>query len=179
MSCEIALRWIPQDLTDEKSQMVIVWFRQATIHYLNQCWPSFTTRYTVTRPQWDKPGGPLLFSNFCPVPLVIVDIIKFIKKLNISECILWWPCEHCPVPAIGSNPRINQYRRGPSIIISCDNYVSSTFPPLYNFRFRYMDSLHLSYTWNIDDFILPMRKLKCVSMSSVPYLCSFFSFRVM
>ena len=33
--------WMPQDLTDDKSTLVQVmaWCRQATSHYLNQCWP--------------------------------------------------------------------------------------------------------------------------------------------
>ena len=39
ISCEIAIRWMPQDLTDDKSALVQVmaWCRQATSHYLNQC----------------------------------------------------------------------------------------------------------------------------------------------
>ena len=28
------------------------WCRQATSHYLNQCWPRSPTPYDVTRPQW-------------------------------------------------------------------------------------------------------------------------------
>ena len=37
-----ALRWIPQDLTDDKSTLVQVmaWCRQAASHYLSQCWLS-------------------------------------------------------------------------------------------------------------------------------------------
>ena len=37
-----ALRWMPRDLTDDKSTLVQVmaWCRQAASHYLNQCWPS-------------------------------------------------------------------------------------------------------------------------------------------
>ena len=48
------LRWMPQDLTDDKSTLVQVmaWCRQATSHYLNQCWPRSPTPYGVTRPQW-------------------------------------------------------------------------------------------------------------------------------
>ena len=40
ISCELALRWMSLDLTDEKSTLVQVmaWCRQATSHYLNQCW---------------------------------------------------------------------------------------------------------------------------------------------
>ena len=39
--CEIAIRWIPQYLSDHKLTLVQVmaWCRQATSHYLSQCWP--------------------------------------------------------------------------------------------------------------------------------------------
>ena len=49
-------RWLPQNLTDEKSILVQVmaWCRQATSHYLNQCWPRSPTPYGVTMPQWVK-----------------------------------------------------------------------------------------------------------------------------
>ena len=42
------------DLTDDKSTMVqaMAWCRQATSHYLSQCWPRSTLPYGVTRPQW-------------------------------------------------------------------------------------------------------------------------------
>ena len=54
ISCKIALRWMPLDLTDDKSTLVQVmaWCHQATSHYLSQCWPRFTLPYGVTRPQW-------------------------------------------------------------------------------------------------------------------------------
>ena len=54
ISCKIALRWMPLDLTDDESTMVQVmaWCRQATSHYLNQCWPRSLSPYGVTRPQW-------------------------------------------------------------------------------------------------------------------------------
>ena len=56
ISCKIVLRWIPLDLTDDKSTLVqvIAWCRQATSHYLSQCWPRFMSPYGVTRPQWVK-----------------------------------------------------------------------------------------------------------------------------
>ena len=48
------------DLTDDKSTLVQVmaWCRQATSHYLNQCWPSFLSPYGVTRPQWVNLSWP-------------------------------------------------------------------------------------------------------------------------
>ena len=54
ISCKIALRWMPLDLADNKSTLVQVmaWCRQATSHYLSQCWPRFMSPYGVIRPQW-------------------------------------------------------------------------------------------------------------------------------
>ena len=50
------LRWLPPDLTDDKSTLVQVmaWCRQATSHYLSQCWLSSLSPYGVARPQWVK-----------------------------------------------------------------------------------------------------------------------------
>ena len=52
--CELALRWMSLKLTDDKSTLVQVmaWCRQATSHYLSQCWPRSQSPYGVTRPQW-------------------------------------------------------------------------------------------------------------------------------
>ena len=52
--CEIALRWISLDLSDDKSTLVQVmaWCWQAPSHYLSQCWPRSMLPYGVTRPQW-------------------------------------------------------------------------------------------------------------------------------
>ena len=57
-----ALRWMAWDLTDYKSTLVQVmaWCRQATSHYLSQCWPSSMSPYGVTRPQWVKWKRPLM-----------------------------------------------------------------------------------------------------------------------
>ena len=54
VQCQVALIWMSMDLTDDKSTLVqvMVWCRQATSHYLNQCWPRSTSPYGVTRPQW-------------------------------------------------------------------------------------------------------------------------------
>ena len=53
ISCKIVLKWMPMDLTDGKSTVVYVmaWCRQATSHYLSQCWPSALSPYDVIRPQ--------------------------------------------------------------------------------------------------------------------------------
>ena len=54
ISCEITLRWMPIDLNDDKSTLVEVmaWCRQATSHYLSQCWPRSVSPNGITRPQW-------------------------------------------------------------------------------------------------------------------------------
>ena len=51
-----ALWWMPQYLTDDKSTLVQVmaWCRQATSHYLSQCWLSRLSPYGVARPQGVK-----------------------------------------------------------------------------------------------------------------------------
>ena len=55
-SIDNPLRWMQWDLTDDKSTLdqVMAWCRQATSHYLNQCWPSSMLPYGVTKPQWVK-----------------------------------------------------------------------------------------------------------------------------
>ena len=56
ISCEIALRQMPQNRTDDKLTLVqlMAWYRQATSHYLSQCWPRSVMLYGITtsRPQW-------------------------------------------------------------------------------------------------------------------------------
>ena len=41
ISCEIAIKWMLQELADNKSTLVQVmaWYHQATSHHLSQCWP--------------------------------------------------------------------------------------------------------------------------------------------
>ena len=53
-SNDCAPRWMQWDLMDDKLTLVQVmaWCRQATSHYLSQCWPSSMLPYGVTRPQW-------------------------------------------------------------------------------------------------------------------------------
>ena len=67
ISSEIALRWTSLDLSDDKATLVQVmaWCRQATSHYLNQCWPRSLPPYGVTRPEWVK--SLWLSGNFRPL----------------------------------------------------------------------------------------------------------------
>ena len=54
IACELTLRWMSLNLTDDKSTLVQVMAlcRQAPSHYLSQCWPRSMSPYDVTRPQW-------------------------------------------------------------------------------------------------------------------------------
>ena len=53
IACEIALRWMSLDFTDDKSTLiqVMAWCRQAASHYLS-LW--FMLPYGTTKPQWVK-----------------------------------------------------------------------------------------------------------------------------
>ena len=69
-SFDKVLRWMMQDLTDDKSTLVQVmaWCRQATSHYLSQCWPRSVSPYGVIRPQWVNSLAPeRCVSNFTSV----------------------------------------------------------------------------------------------------------------
>ena len=53
-SYDDALKWMPQDLTNNTSILVEVmsWCRQTASHYLSQCWLKSMSPYDVTLPQW-------------------------------------------------------------------------------------------------------------------------------
>ena len=67
-----APRWMPWNLTDDKSTLVQVmaWCHQATSHCLSQGWPCSMSPYGITRPQWVKQQEgfhvqPFLASHCC------------------------------------------------------------------------------------------------------------------
>ena len=51
-----AFMWMAAVPADEKSTLVQVmaWYRQASSHYMNQCWLKSMTPCVATRPQWVK-----------------------------------------------------------------------------------------------------------------------------
>ena len=69
--CEITLRLMLLDLTDDKPTLVQVmaWCCQAPSHYLSQCWP-----YSVTPPKWVNRNTPT-------------------KDMFFYWFISWWPQE--------------------------------------------------------------------------------------
>ena len=77
------------DLTEDKSTLVQVmaWCRQATSHYLSQCWPRSVSPYGVIRPQWVKTH--LYFLSFLDTDMAqevksypMYDEDKFILQNN-------------------------------------------------------------------------------------------------
>ena len=91
ISCETALIWRSLDFTNDQSTLVQVmdWCRQATSHYLNQCWPRSPTPYGVTMPQWVNSLDPGRFS--CNHKRVIFKLISRMDILHISgEITLKW-----------------------------------------------------------------------------------------
>ena len=56
---------MPLDQTDDKSTLVQVmaWCRQATSHYLSQCWHRFLSPNGATRPQWVNLLTPGKYGN--------------------------------------------------------------------------------------------------------------------
>ena len=84
--CEIVLRWLSLDFTDDQSTLVQVmaWCCQAASHYLSQCWPRSLLPYGVTRPQWVKIGE-------------LADVMCTIYHIFLNmECIMtfvWAPCQ--------------------------------------------------------------------------------------
>ena len=53
---KIIVRWLPKNSIDDESTLVLVmaWCRQATSHYLSQCWLRSMSPYGIIRPQWIK-----------------------------------------------------------------------------------------------------------------------------
>ena len=94
ISYEITLRWMPLDLTDDKSTLVPVmaWCRQATSHCLSQWWPRSMSPNGVTRPQWVKYSQVPLFG--CCYTMVQINMMLHRKlqklKENIRVCSHRW-----------------------------------------------------------------------------------------
>ena len=97
ISCEIALILMSLDLTDDQSTLVqvIAWCRQATSHYLSQCWPRYMLSYDVTRLQWvnlsppGRNGHPFADNFFLNEKFYILIKILFLTvQLTITQLII-------------------------------------------------------------------------------------------
>ena len=65
ISCGTALKWMPQDHTDDELSVVQVmaWCRQATSHYLSQVWPWYMPPCHVASPGHNASKNHLQFWN--------------------------------------------------------------------------------------------------------------------
>ena len=112
ISCELALRWMLLDLTDDKSTLVLVmaWCRQATSHYLNQCWPRSLPPYGVTI-------GPNVNSRVLmnrwrasTKRIWLIDTLLFWRSDSDITFCDWLPC-HC-LAWISVNIRLSMFVDG-------------------------------------------------------------------
>ena len=83
--CEIALRWMPEYVINEKSTLVQVmaWCHQATSHYLSQCWPRSVSPYGVSRPQWYSVIYRII-THCC--------VSKEFLRIVFAICSIWYIC---------------------------------------------------------------------------------------
>ena len=79
------------DLTEDKSILVQVmaWCRQATSHYLTQCWPRSVSPYGIIRPQWFKGEKQMHHKTSVSTMIIAVRIIQDLQweKLNQENVI--------------------------------------------------------------------------------------------
>ena len=112
VSCKIVLKWMPMDLTEGKSTLVQVmsWCRQATSHYLSQCWSRSLSPYGVIRPQWVKAEQTLKTQqtpHILPSLWAIGCVLQILRKIltdsqhhctvlrnsTLPEKVIWGPTE--------------------------------------------------------------------------------------
>ena len=97
---EIAQRWTSLNLTEDKSTLVQVmaWCRQATSHYLSQCWPRPMSPYGAIRPQWVRClhsvalAFPCAWLDYRLSSFITSDIIRdwFLRFfLFVTNCIVY------------------------------------------------------------------------------------------
>ena len=82
ISCDIALILMSLDFTGDQSALVQVmaWCRQATSHYLSQCWPTPLSPYGVTRPTWVNSLAPA--SHSCNLQIALLLHLYFSEGWN-------------------------------------------------------------------------------------------------
>ena len=120
ISCEIALIWISLDFTDDQSILVQVmaWCRQATSHYLSQCWPRSMPLYGVTRRQWVNslwPGESIWGESLSK----LVQITTLCLRIPSHHQNKWWLfVNEIPGLILGLHPANERqcYKVTPSLI---------------------------------------------------------------
>ena len=88
ISGEIALRLTSPDDMSTLFQ-VMAWCRQATSHYLNQCWPWSLPLYGITKPQWVKHcGAETGIFRSCWVNSMATDALAFHLTWSLITMVL-------------------------------------------------------------------------------------------
>ena len=84
--CEIVLRWMPQNHSNEISRLVQVmsWCQHTPSHYLIQCWPRSMLPYSITRTQWIN----FFINVYSEVTEVSVRYFEF--HSFIRQPVFWW-----------------------------------------------------------------------------------------
>ena len=89
ISFEIALIWMSLDFTNDQSTLVQVmaWCRQATSHYLSQCWPRSLSPYGVTRSEWVNVSDveTRIFGKTRPLNWLAVDAWLFVSPGHLQS----------------------------------------------------------------------------------------------
>ena len=91
IDCEIAVRWMYLNFTDEKSTLVQVmtWCRQATSHYLSQCWPSSLWPYGVTRPHFANRNVAAVPNIELTIWNINLNLTLYVGEWNDTCTYLW------------------------------------------------------------------------------------------
>ena len=80
--CEIAIIWLSLGFNDNQSTLVqaMAWCRQATSHYLSQCWPRYMSPNGVTRPQWVNCPNPDSYFRFTKLSWINKENIVYLHN---------------------------------------------------------------------------------------------------
>ena len=84
---EICLRWMPQNLTNEKSTLiqVLAWCPKATNHYLSQCWPR-TMMVSLCHNEFNHVHVFVLYIYLCEL-----HKHKWYQQMRKLETNILWP----------------------------------------------------------------------------------------
>ena len=88
--CEIALRWMPENLTDAKWTLV-----QATSHHLSQCWSTSMLTFGITSPQWGKGSEHLNYKKWKHKNMLWIEISTWITQWPIKNLKSINGIKHC------------------------------------------------------------------------------------
>ena len=89
ITCEIALRWMTSNHTDDKSTLVQVMAccHQATRYYLSQCWPRSVSPYGLNREYAYHNGNVDFFTHLTKIVRLIE--INFVLIWYLSQALAW------------------------------------------------------------------------------------------